>query len=84
MGRLRAEEMIEFAGFELALQDHLRHGHYPPVDLVFLDTARNAISEAEAENWDEMLFLPNGKEVPVWQVVEELHLEPFMQGERDV
>lgn len=78
MGRMRAEEMIEYAGIELALRDHLQCNHYPPVNLVFLETARDAIAQAELGNWDEILSLPNGKELSVWQVVEELHLGPFL------
>jgi hypothetical protein len=59
---------------------HLQGNHYPPVDDSFIPVAVEAIEQANTNNWDEVLLLPNGLERTVAFVIEGLHLQPFVDG----
>lgn len=69
----------------LALRDHLSFNHFPPVSLLFIDTARSAIRIAreayQNEAWElmeEIIELPNGLEKSVGEIINDLHLETFI------
>ena len=81
MGYTRAAEMIEFAGFELALRDHLQHNLFPPVSLTFLGAAKQAIAEVEQDEPNATITLPNEQKVHAGEVVQSLHLEAFLDPE---
>ena len=83
MGRLQAEEMISLLKREQALQWHLQYNHYPPVSLVFVPVAEIAIDKANAEEWEEIIKMPNGKELTVAEIVEGLHLESFLEQDEE-
>ena len=83
MGRLQAEEMISLLKREQALQWHLQYNHYPPISLTFVPVAEIAIDKANAEEWEEIIKMPNGKELTVAEIVEGLHLESFLEQDEE-
>lgn len=76
MGRLRTEEMLEYGGFELALRDHLRANHFPPI-VDGEGFARLAI-DAVAGDCPERIVVDAGRKGRAGDVVESWHLEPFV------
>jgi len=63
---------------------HLQLNHFPPVDQMFVMTAREAIYYADLGQWEKMIELPTGKELKVEEIVEQLHLYYFLgQDEED-
>ena len=83
MGRLQAEEMNELCSLEQALTWHLQSNHYPPVHLVFLPTAKKAIEKANAGEWDDVITLPNERQLTVSSIVQQLHLDSFLVQEEE-
>lgn len=53
MGHLRATEMIEIAGFDIALRDHLTAGMFPPVKAGMIEPALRLANEAIEAMVDE-------------------------------
>lgn len=78
MGKLQADEMARLLAQEQVLQWHLQHNHYPPVNLVFVPTAQEAIQHYNDDDWNFVIKMPNGKELSAGRIVEELHLESFL------
>lgn len=92
MGYLRATEMISFAGLEAALYDHFRYNCYPPLPLALTSAAKEAIERVSRDD-DTPVRMPlgishrrYGNQVPPIVMVEELHLEVFVDpwGDSDV
>lgn len=88
MGSLHASEMAN-SGMDpdIALQWHLQSNHYPPVHVAFVPVAKYCIEQGvEAqlyEDWDlldEIVTLPNGRELSVGEVIEGLHLNFFIDA----
>ena len=75
MGIAEATEL----SFEQRLEWHLSSNHYPPIHKVFVSIAIKAIDHALDEEWDEEIELPNGKKLQVSEIVDGLHLEPFIE-----
>lgn len=68
---------------ETALEAHLGSNHFPPVHPVFVATAVEAIDRANMEDWDHEILMPNGIKKTVGSIVEELHLDAFLDFEED-
>lgn len=90
MGYLQAVEMIDQGGIEVALSWHLSANHWPPVPAIMIPVCLAAIDAATEEEWDAEVDLPEGVSykgrptAPVWAIVEQHHLEPFLaQYEQD-
>lgn len=66
---------------DLALQAHLQMNHYPPVNLVFVPTAIEAINYANNDDWQIRIEMPNGIVKTALSIVEDLHLEAFLLQE---
>lgn len=62
----------------VALQYHLQYNHYPPVSLAFIPAVQKAIWHVRRGNYTKLIKLPNGKQLPVLQIIEELHLDGFL------
>lgn len=85
MGNLHAQE---FAGLvktnkvdiDIMLLWHLTGNHYPPVHRVFIPIAKKAIEKANEGNWEEIIQMPNGKALSVAKIIEELHLDSFLDS----
>jgi len=79
MGRMGAEDMAAQASFEVALHWHLTGNHYPPIHGDFHKPVRKAIELANNGEWGATVELPNGVTKVVADVVQELHLDPFIE-----
>lgn len=68
-----------------ALVWHLTANHYPPIHEVFVPVAEQAIELANIGDWDETIEMPNGITKSVGEIVDELHLTPFvdLEGEEE-
>ena len=83
MGNMRACGMAEAVRdgqitLRVALYDHLISNHYPSVDPAFVDTALAAISKVDGNEDDHEIAMPNGITKTAAQIVDGLHLEPFV------
>ena len=85
MGMMGAVEdgMIDLRS---ALSWHLTSNHYPPVPTIMIDVAMAAIEAGNDEDWDRLIDLPDGVEhrryghsVPASAVIEDMHLDAFIQ-----
>lgn len=81
MGRLQAEEMVSQLSQDQALRWHLQYNHYPPISLDFIPTAKKAIKKANQEECGYIIKMPNGRILPVSEIIEGLHLESFLDEE---
>lgn len=80
MGRLALQDMLEHsASTDTVLLWHLQHNHYPPVHPAFLNVAKDAIERASNGDWHTVLDLPNGRQLPVGEIIEGLHLQDFLE-----
>ena len=79
MGYMQASEMRRFLAEDQALRWHLTSNHYPPIHEAFLPSVKTTLEHARAEEWDEQIELPNGKVLSVRDVVEQLHLQAFLE-----
>lgn len=80
---MQASEMRRWAeDLDTALIWHLRSNHFPPIPLDNLPVAKEAIEKANAEEWEAMIYVPTAaRELPVWRIVEGMHLETFLGPE---
>ena len=79
MGSSQAEEMVARLSRHEALRWHLQYNHYPPVSEVFIPVAEEAIDRGNQEDWDYTIEMPNGCRLTLAQIIEGLHLEPFLE-----
>lgn len=85
MGRLAAEGMLEMAGFDAALDWHMKTNHYPPLPSSLIPVAKIVIEKAKQGRWDARVKLPEGvsyqgkRIVPVSACVEAWHLDAFLE-----
>jgi hypothetical protein len=69
---------------------HLQNNLHPPVPLAMVETCIEAISQAENENWDSLITLPEGikykgeSEATVETIVENHYLQDFIKTAREV
>lgn len=63
---------------DAALAWHLQANHFPPINLVFVPVAKEAIEKARFGEWDDQLMLPNERVLTVAQIVQQLHLDAFL------
>lgn len=75
------------------LEHHLRYNHFPPVPTGVLPFAEAALEMAADERWDDVVTMPHGedgegtatltrpdgREVTVRELIEELHLDCFLE-----
>lgn len=81
MGYVAAVEMRFYLGEEFALEWHLQYNHYPPVPLNLLPVAKKALQLARNGDFDTRLLLPSQVLKTVEEVVDELHLSAFLDGD---
>jgi len=70
---------LNSGNIEGVLEWHLLANHFPPVPYNFFEPAKQAIEYAKSGEWNEIISLPDGREVPTFTMVKELHLEPFVE-----
>lgn len=83
MGALHAAEFAEHVedgavSFDAAIRWHLGSNHFPPINPVFDDAAKTAIENVNVGDYDIEIELPNGRILTSGEIVEQLHLEPFL------
>jgi hypothetical protein len=85
MGNLQsiemAEEVKQGLQLDVALEWHLTSNHYPPIHRVFIPVAKQAIELANDGNWSQIIDMPNGRSLSVSSIIEQLHLDSFLDGE---
>lgn len=77
MGAMRVAGMIEMAGPEVALRDHLEHGLFPPIGAGAYEFAMLAIEACEAEEFG-LVVEADGFGGPAGEVVDSWHLGAFV------
>lgn len=94
MGHTQAAGMADAVGdglidLEGALGYHLQVNHYPPVPGFMIPICVEAIWYAGIDEWNEQIDLPDGvtykgaTSAPTWAIVEQHHLEAFINTEDD-
>lgn len=83
MGAMGMAEAVDegMIGLRSALSWHLTANHFPPIDVSFIDTAVEAISCVDSEDYDTEITMPNGLVRTASQIVEGMHLESFLGSE---
>ena len=86
MGYLSAMDMAAHAPLDVALSWHLQSNHYPPVNPVFIPVAKQAIEAGiesvladDPDPLAEEVEMPNGIVKALGDIVEELHLDAFIE-----
>lgn len=79
---------VDMVGRTMSLQHHLQYNHFPSVHSIFVPIAEAAITIAveaveddDLERLDNILELPNGVELPVRRIMDELHLWAYVGPE---
>ena len=83
MGYISACEIRQYLSENDALIWHLRHNHFPSINLIFLPAIREALSATRNGESARRIMLPTGKVLTVAQIVEEVHLHAFLDCEED-
>lgn len=76
---MRALEMIQVMNTDAALDWHLQSNHFPPVSLAFKPACIEAIQACDQGEAEKEITLPNGRVKSAFEIVEELHLQDFLQ-----
>lgn len=66
---------------DMWLGHHLQYNHYPPVSLVFVPAARQAIEHVADGDFDTPVTMANGVTLTAGEIVEQLHLDGFLDIE---
>ena len=83
MGLLQAQEMKNMLELDQLLHWHLQYNHFPPIHTIFIETAKRAIDLANKGEWETIVVLPNGRILTAAKIIEQLHLETFLDSEED-
>lgn len=84
MGYTQAQEMADLMELRQALSWHLTSNHFPPVPVSMIDPCLEAIENANGEEWDKMVSLPEGvgykglTVAPTRAIIEQHHLYAFL------
>jgi len=81
MGSMLAQEMRDTLELDQLLHWHLQYNHYPPIHTIFIGTAKEAINLANQREWETTITLPNDRILTVADIVDQLHLETFLDIE---
>ena len=73
-------DALGYLGEDQALGWHLQHNHYPPVSLKFLPVAKQALKLARSGDFISTIALPSGNSRTVMQLIEDLHLQFFIEA----
>ena len=92
MGRLHAEELAsgEFVkDLDQQLSVHFAYNCYPPVPLIMIDTAIEAINHYNAGFFNEIISLPDGityqgrDSARAYKIIENFRLDAWIDNEVD-
>lgn len=94
MGRMRAMGMAQQVragnvALEVALYDHLRFNHYPPMPTNLANACMKAIERADQGEWHARIEMPEGvlfrgsRFATAHQMVESCHLHEFLSPDEE-
>ena len=84
MGRLQAEEMAVWQkDRHQGLIWHLQSNHYPPIGIEFVPVAEKAIDKVIQGEYNFSIKMPNNKTLTAGEIVEGLHLEPWVESDSE-
>ncbi len=90
MGRSYAEGIAAASiPLEEQIRIHLRANHYPPVPESMVPVCIAALNAAACDEWDKLIPLPEGvgyrglNAAPVSAIVEQHHLDPWLDNEEE-
>lgn len=91
MGSITAMDLAESATskmkLRIAIEQHLRYNHFPPVPYSMVDPCLRAIEYGNKRDWDHKIRLPDGvtwrgkKLAPVSAMIEAHHLDFFLEDD---
>lgn len=83
MGAVSAKAMAEMDTVNLrtALSWHLTSNHYPPVPTTMISACIEALDNANEGSWEKLVGLPEGVEAPTHAIIEQHHLESFLDDD---
>lgn len=88
MGKALAQDLAEnVIDIHSSIAFHLSGNFYPPVPAIMVQPCVDAIYAAADEDWDLLIELPAGvtwkgeTSAPVHAIVQQHHLEPWIEGE---
>ena len=88
MGKALAQDLAEnVIDIHSSIAFHLSGNFYPPVPATMVQPCVDAIYAAADEDWDLLIELPAGvtwkgeTSAPVHAIVQQHHLEPWIEGE---
>lgn len=84
MGGMHASEFAEAVnrgdlGLEGALRWHLQSNHFPPIHTDFIPACLAAIEAFSEGDVMRNIEMCNGRTLPAWEIVNGLHLHPFLE-----
>ena len=75
----------QMVGMSASLQHHLQYNHFPSVHFIFVPIAEaaimiatEAVESGDLGGLDDILELPNGVQLPVQRIMDELHLWAYV------
>lgn len=79
------QEVLQMEGVtqDMALRFHLKSRMFPPIHDDFFPAIKQAIEYVDAGIGGYTVDLPNGRTLSAWDVIEQLHLEPFIYETSD-
>ncbi len=82
MGHMHASDYAsgEHCDLDTGLLLHLQGNHFPPVSASFMPACKEAMSFILDGNAGHEITMPNGKTVTADEIMEGLHLQPFVQA----
>jgi hypothetical protein len=71
------------ADLDSVLLWHLTSNHYPPLTPKLVPYVKEAIQLCNEGRWEDEIEFPNGSVVMAGKIVEDLHLESFLENDQD-
>jgi len=78
MGYVALVDMLDIATYNEALNWHLTSNHFPPIPRDFFPSIKQAIEAVRNDESDFLITLPNACTLEAGEIVQRLHLEPFV------
>ncbi len=86
MGRSTSEGIIASGiTVDQQLAHHLQYNHYPPITQRMVVPCKLAIDLVAGDEGDTKILVGDeglANEIPAWQIVEDLHLDPWVESVR--
>lgn len=83
MGYFSACDVRLYLPEDQALAWHLQYNYFPPISLIFLPVIREALTAARRGHFLRHMQLPTGRVLTVAQIIEDVHLQAFLDEKED-